>query len=53
MCSGSNDSENDGQPVPDSNFVVERNSGSPQRRQVYTPASLLVKRPPQNGGSVP
>jgi hypothetical protein len=30
--------KNDGQPVPESNFASEVNSGAPQPAQAYTPA---------------
>ena len=32
-----------GQPVPDSNFVAELNSGAPQQTQWYIPVALLFQ----------
>ncbi len=32
-----------GQPVPLSNFALALNSGSPHRRQVYTPFTFLLE----------
>src|SRR3989344_4483957 len=46
-------SEKLGQPEPESNFVSEAKSGVPQAAQVYMPLSLLRKRDPVNGISVP
>src|SRR5437660_7533569 len=42
-----------GQPVPESNFVSELNSGSPQHTQWYTPGSFVFQYLPVNAGSVP
>src|SRR5690348_16920496 len=42
-----------GQPVPDSYFVSESNSGAPQHTQVYIPFSLLFQYFPVKAGSVP
>jgi hypothetical protein len=50
---GSNGVVKLGQPVPDSNFDADRNSGRPHSRHTYTPASLFFSSPPQNGRSVP
>src|SRR6202022_1484900 len=42
-----------GQPVPDSNFVLELNSSAPQAAQVYVPSALVWTYLPVNGRSVP
>lgn len=46
-------SENDGQPVPESNFVSEGNRGAPQAAQWYIPFSLLLRYFPVKARSVP
>src|SRR5262245_56976682 len=42
-----------GQPVPDSNFVVESNSGWPQQTQLKMPSSWLFQYSPVKARSVP
>ena len=41
-----------GQPVPDSNFVPDSNSGRLQHTHTYMPAFLLFNKPPQKARSV-
>ena len=41
MCSGSIGAQNDGHPVPDSNFVSDENSGSPPMALTHSPSFLL------------
>jgi hypothetical protein len=53
MWRSSNGAVKLGQPVPDSNFVPDTNSGSPHRRHTYTPSLLLCSSPPQKARSVP
>src|SRR5262245_27070413 len=45
--------QNDGHPVPDSNFVSESNSGVPQQTQRYLPFARLFQYSPLNARSVP
>ena len=42
-----------GQPLPDSNFVVESNSSAPHAAHVYVPSSWLCTSSPLHGRSVP
>src|SRR3954453_6224102 len=42
-----------GQPVPESNFVLELNSSLPHAAQRYIPSSFECTYLPVNGGSVP
>src|SRR5262249_13633044 len=42
-----------GQPVPLSNFAPALNSGSPHRRQVYSPSRFSSRKTPQKAASVP
>src|SRR3954470_1685790 len=42
-----------GQPVPESNFVLELNSSLPHAAQRYMPSSFECTYLPVNGGSVP
>src|SRR3954452_696393 len=42
-----------GQPVPESNLVLESNSSAPQPAQRYTPSSCLSQYLPVNARSVP
>ena len=42
-----------GQPVPDSNFTPDSNSGRLQQTQTYMPGFLLASSVPQKAGSVP
>src|SRR5215212_2629552 len=53
MCVRSIGSKKLGQPVPDSNFVPERNSGKPHSRQTWAPLPLCALNTPQYGASVP
>ncbi len=42
-----------GQPVPESNFSSERNSGWPQQMQAYVPGVLVLQYSPVKARSVP
>jgi hypothetical protein len=42
-----------GQPQPASNLVWEKNRGSPQQRQLYTPSLVQSQYSPVKGRSVP
>ncbi len=45
--------KNAGQPVPDSNFVLESNKGVPQHTQAYIPSLFSFQYLPVKGASVP
>ena len=53
IASGDTPSQKLGQPVPESNFVAELNSGASQQMQWYKPVFLLFQYAPVKALSVP